>query len=55
MLLVFTDTSSTTVEWALVELIKNPKIVKKVQDELDHVVGHEHIVVEEDIPQVVVK
>lgn len=55
MLLVLTDTSSTTIEWALAELVKNPKIVKKAQDEFDHVVGHEHIVVEEDIPQVVVK
>lgn len=55
MLLVLIDTSSTTEEWALVELVKNPKIVKKAQDELDHVVGHEHIVVEEDIFQVVMK
>jgi cytochrome P450 len=51
MLIAGTDTTNTTIEWALAELVKNPNIMKKTQDELDHVVGHDHIVDEDDIPQ----
>jgi len=51
MLIAGTDTTSTTIEWALAELVKNPNIMKKTQDELDHVVGHDRIVDEDDIPQ----
>jgi cytochrome P450 len=39
------------VEWALVELIRHPNVIKKVQDELDDVVGQERVVDENDIPQ----
>jgi len=46
-----TDTIATTVEWALVELIRHPNVIKKVQDELDDVVGQERVVDENDIPQ----
>ncbi|CAK8565209.1 unnamed protein product [Lathyrus sativus] len=45
-----TDTSSSTTEWAIAELIKNPKILAQVQQELDNVVGRERNVKEEDIP-----
>jgi cytochrome P450 len=51
MLIAGTDTTSTTIEWALAELVKNPKIMKKIQDELDDVVGHDRIVDEDDILQ----
>lgn len=34
-----TDTVSTTVEWAMAELLMNPKLMKKVQEELQQVVG----------------
>jgi hypothetical protein len=38
------------VEWALVELIRHPNVLKKVQDELDDVVGQERVIDENDIP-----
>lgn len=46
-----TETITTTVEWALVQLLKHPGIIKKAQDELNEVVGHERVVDERDIPQ----
>ncbi|XP_021909480.1 geraniol 8-hydroxylase-like [Carica papaya] len=46
-----TDTSSSTIEWALAELLKNSDIMKKVHEELERVVGNEKIVEECDINQ----
>ncbi len=46
-----TDTSITTIEWALAELLKHPKFMKKAQDELDDVIGQDRVVDESDIPQ----
>ncbi|XP_059442675.1 flavonoid 3'-monooxygenase [Corylus avellana] len=46
-----TDTSSSTVEWAIAELIRHPKILAQVQQELDSVVGRERLVSELDLPQ----
>ncbi|CAM6042043.1 unnamed protein product [Sphagnum compactum] len=46
-----TDTSITTIEWALAELLKHPKFMKKVQDELDDVIGQDRVIDESDIPQ----
>ncbi|KAJ6841105.1 putative flavonoid 3'-monooxygenase [Iris pallida] len=46
-----TDTTSTTVEWAIAEILNNPDIMKKVQDELDEVVGKNRCVEESDIPR----
>ncbi|KAF3776672.1 Flavonoid 3'-monooxygenase [Nymphaea thermarum] len=45
-----TDTSASTVEWAIAELIRHPHIQKKVQAELDSVVGRDRLVKESDIP-----
>ncbi|KAJ4797533.1 Flavonoid 3' hydroxylase [Rhynchospora pubera] len=45
-----TDTSSSTVEWALSELIRHPDILKQAQEELDSVVGRHHLVKEHDLP-----
>ncbi|XP_020105136.1 flavonoid 3'-monooxygenase-like [Ananas comosus] len=45
-----TDTSSSTVEWALAELIRHPEILKQAQLELDSVVGRTRIVSESDLP-----
>jgi flavonoid 3'-monooxygenase len=39
-----TDTSSSTVEWAIAELIRHPKILAQVQKELDSVVGRDRFV-----------
>ncbi len=51
LLIASTNTSSTTIEWGLVELLKQPRVLKKIQDELDGVVGCHQIVNENDIPQ----
>jgi cytochrome P450 len=45
------DTPAITTEWALAELLKHPKFMKKIQDELDDVVGHDRVVNESDLPQ----
>ncbi|CAK9311061.1 unnamed protein product [Citrullus colocynthis] len=44
-----TDTSSNTIEFALAEMIKNPKTLKKAQEELTAVVGEDNIVEESHI------
>ncbi|KAJ9549984.1 hypothetical protein OSB04_022527 [Centaurea solstitialis] len=46
-----TDTTSTMVEWIMAELLRNPKIMKDVQDELEDVVGLSNIVEESHIPK----
>eukprot|EP00252_Welwitschia_mirabilis_P023885 TRINITY_DN687_c1_g1_i1.p1 TRINITY_DN687_c1_g1~~TRINITY_DN687_c1_g1_i1.p1 ORF type:complete len:210 (-),score=11.57 TRINITY_DN687_c1_g1_i1:214-843(-) len=49
MFIAGTDTSSATVEWAMAELLKNPRLLEKAQEEIDSVVGRERRVREEDI------
>ncbi|XP_059636160.1 trimethyltridecatetraene synthase-like [Cornus florida] len=46
-----TDTSATTVEWAMSELLKQPHIIKKATKELDRVIGRDRWVEERDIPE----
>ncbi|RDX90826.1 Flavonoid 3'-monooxygenase, partial [Mucuna pruriens] len=46
-----TDTSSSTIEWAIAELIRNPSIMIQVQQELDTVVGRDRLVTELDLSQ----
>ncbi|CAN1795865.1 Flavonoid 3'-monooxygenase [Linum perenne] len=46
-----TDTSSSTVEWAIAELIRSPKIMAQLQSELDSVVGRDRLVTELDLPK----
>ncbi|MCO5606390.1 hypothetical protein L7F22_060578 [Adiantum nelumboides] len=43
------DTSSSTVEWALADLINNPQAMHKLQEELDSIVGKDRLVTENDI------
>jgi coumaroylquinate(coumaroylshikimate) 3'-monooxygenase len=50
-LMAGTDTTATTTEWAIAELLKHPQFAQKVQEELDDVVGFERVVDESDIPQ----
>lgn len=45
------DTTASTVEWALAELLNNPMDMKKVQEELDIVVGKSCLVKDAHIPK----
>lgn len=49
MIAAATDTSAVTNEWAMVEVIKHPRVLKKVQEELDRVVGKDRMVMESDL------
>lgn len=42
------DTSATTIEWALHEILRQPRIIEKVKAELDIVIGRESWVTEDD-------
>ncbi|KAM3211328.1 hypothetical protein ACQJBY_064859 [Aegilops geniculata] len=50
MIAAATDTSSVTNEWVMAEVIKNPRVLRKIQEELDAVVGRSRMVVESDLP-----
>ncbi|KAL1536679.1 cytochrome P450 71AU50-like [Salvia divinorum] len=50
MLLAGMDTSAGAMEWAMAELIKHPKAIKKLQKELDEVVGLNQRVDESHLP-----
>lgn len=43
LLLAANETTATTLEWALLLLINNPDVQKKMQDEIDRVVGHDRL------------
>ncbi|KAG6660895.1 cytochrome P450 71AU50-like [Carya illinoinensis] len=43
------DTSATAIDWALSELMKHPRIMKKLQKELENVVGLKRMVEEADL------
>ncbi|PIN03020.1 hypothetical protein CDL12_24458 [Handroanthus impetiginosus] len=45
------DTAASSTEWILSELLKNPSMMKKVQKELEEVVGLERMVEESDLEQ----
>ncbi|CAL0305125.1 unnamed protein product [Lupinus luteus] len=45
------DTTSTALEWTFAELIKNPNIMKRAQEEVKRVVGRKSKVDEDDINQ----
>ncbi|KAK6118992.1 hypothetical protein DH2020_047278 [Rehmannia glutinosa] len=49
MVIGATDTTSTTIEWVLAELLDNPGAMEKAQQELTHVVGMNNIVQESHI------
>ncbi|KAM3357123.1 hypothetical protein P3S68_023837 [Capsicum galapagoense] len=44
-----TDTSAITVIWAMTTLIKNPTVMKKVQEEIRKSIGNKGIVNEDDV------
>ena len=49
MFLGGTDTTATTIEWMMAELLKHPNIMKKVQEEVRNVVGKKSKVDVDDI------
>ncbi|XP_010905756.1 cytochrome P450 71A9 [Elaeis guineensis] len=46
-----TDTSSSTVDWAMAELMRHPRVMKKAQDEVRGIVGRKGRVEESDLHQ----
>ncbi|XP_021893078.1 cytochrome P450 703A2 [Carica papaya] len=50
MIAAATDTSAVTNEWAMAEVIKHPRVLHKIQEELDSVVGPNRMVTESDLP-----
>nr|GMD39853.1 isoleucine N-monooxygenase 1-like [Ipomoea batatas]GME10910.1 isoleucine N-monooxygenase 1-like [Ipomoea batatas] len=50
MMLATTDNPSNAVEWALAEMINQPKLLEKAVKEIDRVVGRERLVEESDLP-----
>ncbi|CAN0841973.1 Geraniol 8-hydroxylase [Linum grandiflorum] len=46
-----TDTSVNSIEFAMAEMLNNPQILKRAQQELDEVVGQDNIVEESHIPK----
>ncbi|KAL6988092.1 hypothetical protein U1Q18_013836 [Sarracenia purpurea var. burkii] len=48
MITAGTDTTAISVEWAMAELVKNPRTQQKAQEELDRVIGSERVVTESD-------
>ncbi|KAK4726504.1 hypothetical protein R3W88_031421 [Solanum pinnatisectum] len=49
MLIAAMGTSSTAIEWILTELLRHPHVMKKLQKELEEVVGLEKMVKESDL------
>lgn len=46
-----TDPASATLVWTITELIRNPSVMKKLQDDLREVVGVKEVVEESDLPR----
>lgn len=51
MFLAGTDTTFATLTWAMTELMRNPRVTKKAQDEVRRIVGENKKVDEEDVHQ----
>lgn len=51
MLIAGVDTSTATVEWIMSELIRHPKVMKKLQQEVEQVVGTKQLVDESHLDE----
>ena len=51
MLLGGTETSATTLEWAMAALLNHPEVMKKARDEIDTRIGQDRLVDESDISE----
>lgn len=45
-----TDTTSVALQWSLAELLNHPEALKKLQGEIDNIVGLNRLVEESDVP-----
>ncbi|XVF76292.1 hypothetical protein PTKIN_Ptkin13bG0254700 [Pterospermum kingtungense] len=45
------ETTSSTIEWAMAELLRNPEMMTKAKEELDRIIGPERKVEESDMDQ----
>ncbi|XP_065876539.1 geraniol 8-hydroxylase-like [Euphorbia lathyris] len=46
-----TDTTSSTLEWAMAELLRNPGTLRKAREELVQIIGRDKVVNESDVAQ----
>ncbi|KAK9045879.1 hypothetical protein V6N11_051782 [Hibiscus sabdariffa] len=46
-----TDTTFITLDWAMAELVMNPKVLETAQAKVRKVVGERRVVLEADLPQ----
>ncbi|KAI3908052.1 hypothetical protein MKW98_003697 [Papaver atlanticum] len=44
-----TETTTSTIEWAMTELLLNPKVMRKIKAEIAQVIGHDRKIEESDI------
>ncbi|KAJ4967129.1 hypothetical protein NE237_018978 [Protea cynaroides] len=51
MLLAGSDTTASTVEWGMAEILKKPKVYRKILVELEQVIGNNRFIEEADIPK----
>ncbi|KAL0896347.1 hypothetical protein Bca101_080308 [Brassica carinata] len=51
MFIAGTDTTSSTVEWAMAELLSNPETMAKSQAEIEHMIGQNGLVKEPEISE----
>ncbi|KAI4382039.1 hypothetical protein MLD38_008050 [Melastoma candidum] len=50
ILIAGVDTTSASIQWAMIELLNRPEALTKLRDEIDSVVGTSRLVKESDIP-----
>ena len=53
MLSAGSDASAASIEWTMSEVLRNTAVLKKLQDELERVVGLERMVQESDLPSLI--
>jgi cytochrome P450 len=49
MIVAAIDTSATVIEWALSELLRHPRVMKILQDEIQNEIGSKRMVEEKDL------
>ncbi|XP_050211709.1 cytochrome P450 81Q32-like [Mercurialis annua] len=44
------ETSGVTIEWAFINLLNNPRVLKKLKEEIDTKIGEDRLIEESDLP-----